>query len=45
VNSPNGAELLTNKVTEQVLLDIGQNNNLGDKLVNEYRQKFVKGYN
>eukprot|EP01038_Epipyxis_sp_PR26KG_P010639 gene10639-14288_t len=44
VNSAEGTDILTNKVTEALLADIGRKNNLGDKLVADYREKFVKGH-
>ena len=43
MNSPEGADLLTHKVTEALLSDIGRKNNLGDQLGKDYRNKFVKG--
>jgi len=38
-NGPNGAELLTDVVTSEVLRSVG-----GDEMVKLYQAKFVKGY-
>jgi len=44
VNSPKGADLLTNFVSEVLLNNIGQQNGKGDGLVQAYKRKFLKSY-
>ncbi|MBX9585798.1 MAG: hypothetical protein K2X50_00940 [Gammaproteobacteria bacterium] len=43
VNSPDGAAMLTNLVTEEILRSVGGDNR-GDDLVQAYRAKFARSY-
>jgi len=43
INSPSGAEILTNLVTVEVLRNVGGKEK-GDSLVEAYRTKFIKTY-
>lgn len=44
INSSDGADRLTNIVTERILASVGQARGIGDKLANEYKNRFVKGH-
>ena len=44
INSDRGATQLTNTVTEQILQNVGQAKGMGDQLVYDYRNKYVKSY-
>jgi len=45
INSENGAKLLTDLVTEQILNNIGQHEGNSEQLVESYRKKFGRSYN
>jgi len=44
VNGEDGATLLTNVVTEEILRKAGQSAGQGDKLAEEYRKKYIKSH-